>query len=252
MANSNPNHSTRFKPGASANPGGKPKPKPQPPDPAPDPSPDATPDPRGILERTVAKLTAIMDDPDAEVGYQLAAIRVLVSGDLASTVRYLERDRTEDATRRDRLERGVGLVREHHPEVGADVAERYVRECLDRMEPTNLTEILKDRLGFWKSEPLTDETLGQIWVELGLPGNPGPSEDGREGRSDPASGVPPEDNSSSDLIPPPSDLPPPPSPPPPTPAPPSTPAPIRDEPTPAPDRPFLDFGGLCFTPDLGD
>ncbi len=139
-----------------------------------DPSPDASPDPRSLHERAVGRLTAIMDDPDAEVGHQLMAIRLLIGEDLASTIRSMEHDHDEDARRQERIQTAVGLVLGHHPEVGPDQAERYVCHCLDLMAPQTLTEVLKDRLGFWKSKPLTDETLGQIWVELGLPGNPGP------------------------------------------------------------------------------
>jgi predicted small lipoprotein YifL len=42
------------------------------------------------------------------------------------------------------------------------------------MEPANLTDILKDRLGLWKPDELTDDVMTRLWRELGLPGSPGP------------------------------------------------------------------------------
>ena len=79
MANPDPNHSTRFKPGASANPGGKPKPKPldPAPDSVPDPVPEPVPEPRSLHDEVLARLLAILrSEPD--VGYVLGACRLLV------------------------------------------------------------------------------------------------------------------------------------------------------------------------------
>jgi hypothetical protein len=177
VANSNPNHATRFKPGASANPGGKPRPKP-PADPASgvppgQERPAAIPG-QTIHERVVAKLEAILSDPDAELGYQLAACRLLASDELASTIRDMEHGHTEEQARLGKIRTAVGLVLTHHPEVGPELAEQFVRACLEAMEPTNLTDTLRDRLGMWKAEPLTDGTLCEIWHDLSLPGDPGP------------------------------------------------------------------------------
>jgi hypothetical protein len=117
----------------------------------------------------VAKLAAIMDDQDAEVGYQLMACRLLASEGLAGAIRAMERDDTELQVRRHKVKTAVGLVLEHHPEVAPELAERFVRACLEAMEPKDLTETLKDRLGFWTAEPLDDETLSRLWREHGLP-----------------------------------------------------------------------------------
>jgi hypothetical protein len=134
--------------------------------------PGPPPDPQSLLERAVAKLAAIMDDPEAETGHQLMAIRLLINEDLASTIRAMERDHGEEESRRATVERGMRLVLEHHPEINPDQAEAYIRTVLREMEPRTLGEVLKDKLGFWSADPPQADMLTRIWHELGLPGEP--------------------------------------------------------------------------------
>jgi hypothetical protein len=115
-----------------------------------------------------------MDDPEAEVGYQLAAIRVLVSEGLASTIRDMERDQSEEEARRDRVETAVALVLEHHPDISYEDAERFMIKLVEFTEPEDLTSLLEEKLGFWKPPEITDEVIRRLWSEVGLSGDPGP------------------------------------------------------------------------------
>ena len=79
----------------------------------------------------MAKLTAIMDDPEAETGDQLRAIRLLIGHDLKSTIRHIEVDKHREQVQRDRLDGLVGLVLEQCSDVGPELAERFARACLE-------------------------------------------------------------------------------------------------------------------------
>lgn len=117
-----------------------------------------------------------MDDAAAETGHRLMAIRLLVSEDMESVISAMECGQTEEQARRARIRKGIDVVRAYRSNVGYRDAEKYVTACLDAIEPTSLTGILRERLGF--AEPsLNDETVKRLWRELGLPGDPGPASD---------------------------------------------------------------------------
>jgi hypothetical protein len=175
MANPNPSLATRFKPGASANPGGKPKPKPQPPDPI----PDASPDPRGLHERAVAKLTSIMDDQGVEVGHQLMAIRLLIGDDLASTIRSMEHDERERAEAEQMTAADLAAVEgllADWPEMTRETAEEFVADLhaavTERLPKGSLTEQLRRHLLGLPEPRLTaaekDAVIRQMYQKYGL------------------------------------------------------------------------------------
>ncbi len=178
MANKDPSRATRFQPGKSGNPGGKPRPKP--PVPLQDASPAAGPEnpPRALKNRVVDRLAALVDDPDTDPAILMRACRLVASKDLASTIREMELEsewRAQEPQRLARDKRLLDGVAEYYPDLSSDDVERLTAELKELLRPQDLTSELKHQLGYWKSPPITTEDLTRIWCELGLPGDPGPA-----------------------------------------------------------------------------
>jgi hypothetical protein len=175
VANSNPSPGTRFQGGQSGNPGGKPRPKPQAAQEASlAPGPVERPP---LAERVVARLAAILDDPETEANTLVRACRLLMSEDLRAAIRAMEAEPERAAKLAEyqaRLDGGVAIVLSKHPDVDPDQAGLFVLECIKFQAPQTLTDYLKDYMGMWKPPALTEETIVRIWHELGLPGTPGP------------------------------------------------------------------------------
>ncbi len=262
-----------FLKGASGNPRGRPPRSKPPADPASgvppgQERPTAIPG-QTIHERVVAKLEAILSDPDAEVGHQLSACRLLVSEAVAAVIRHMEHDErerpaAEQMTAAD-LAAVDGLLADW-PAMARETAEEFVADLhaavTERLPTGSLTEQLRrhllglpePRLTAAEKDAVIREMYGKYGLDYELPKcgfkelpapDPAPAPAGAL-PADPdreylaAQAVERERQRREKIKYPAQALPPPPPPPPP-------PAPKAPPPEPEPDRrPYVSFPGFDF------
>jgi uncharacterized protein DUF5681 len=165
----------QYQPGVSGNPKGRPRKikaakaarkaqdEPKPPGPV---------ERRSTDELALATLRAFLEGGDnPALAYRSA--RALLSKDALDAIQRVESETTRLAREADyqvRLNKGMAIVLGCHPELTADQARLFASACMKHQSPQNMTDTLKDYLGFWNPPPLNDATFARLWAELGLPG----------------------------------------------------------------------------------